>query len=63
MKLEGSYELVAAEEYERSGSEELTQCVYSKIETVIIDCKFCLVYNQYIEHKIQNPLITDALPG
>jgi hypothetical protein len=30
------------EEYKRSAGEELTQCDYSKIETVISNCKFRL---------------------
>jgi hypothetical protein len=30
------------EEYKRSASEELMQCAYSMVETVIINCKFRL---------------------
>jgi hypothetical protein len=36
----------STQENKRSAGEELTQYVYSKIETVITDCKFRLVYNQ-----------------
>jgi hypothetical protein len=32
--------VIAAEEYKRSAGEELTQCVYIKIETVMSNCKF-----------------------
>jgi hypothetical protein len=39
-KQESELGLGAAEEYKRSVGIELTQCVYSKIETVIIICKF-----------------------
>jgi hypothetical protein len=42
----------STEEYERSASEELTQCVYNKVETVIINCKFLLTIYPI------NPLIT-----
>jgi hypothetical protein len=38
--------IIAAEEYEMSVGEGQTQSDYSKIETVIINCKFRLVYNQ-----------------
>jgi hypothetical protein len=33
----------STEEYKRSAGEELTQCDYSKIESVIINCKFRLM--------------------
>jgi hypothetical protein len=36
----------STKEYKESACEELTQCVYSKIETVISNCKFRLVYIQ-----------------
>jgi hypothetical protein len=47
--------IIAAEEYKRSAGEELTQCDYSKIETVIGNCKFRLMIypiNRAIESRI-----------
>jgi hypothetical protein len=38
--------MIAAEEYKRSAGQELTQCDYCKIEIVIRNCKFRLVYTQ-----------------
>jgi hypothetical protein len=36
----------SSKEYKESACEELTKCVYNKIETVIINCNFRLVYIQ-----------------
>jgi hypothetical protein len=41
MKLEEEW-IIAAEEYKRSAGEELTQCDYIKMESVISNCKFRL---------------------
>jgi hypothetical protein len=38
--------IIAAEEYKESAGEELTQCVYSKIEALLSTCKSHLVYIQ-----------------
>jgi hypothetical protein len=38
--------LGAAEVYERSAGEELTQCVYNKIESIISDCNSAWRYIQ-----------------
>jgi hypothetical protein len=54
----------STQENKRSASEGLTQCVYSKIVSVIIICKFCLtIYpiNRDIESRTHKLL--DALPG
>jgi hypothetical protein len=48
--------LATAEEYKRSAGEDF-KCDYSETATVISNCKFRLVYNQWIEHEIRNPLI------
>jgi hypothetical protein len=53
--------LGAPEENKRSDIEKLTHCEYSKTESVIINCNFAYPINQV--SKIQNPQITDALPG
>jgi hypothetical protein len=55
-KQDSGFGLAAAKEYKRLAGEDF-KCDYSEIGTVISNCKFLLVYNQQIEHEIQNPLI------
>jgi hypothetical protein len=49
--------IIAAGEYKTSAGEELTQCVYSKIETVIINCNSAWCITNKSRYKIENQLI------